>query len=29
VVGNSGQTFTCTVTPTNGNAATATGICAQ
>ena len=26
---NAGQTFTCTVTPTNGNAATATGICAQ
>jgi MSHA pilin protein MshA len=26
---NNGLTFTCTVTPTSGNVATATGICAQ
>lgn len=29
LVANNGATFTCTVTPTSGTAATATGICAQ
>lgn len=28
-VANDGATFTCTVTPSNGTAATATGICVQ